>query len=363
MARAPLPLGGWGLIRTTPDLRKPDGPKRFRAVAKYRGFDGRTRQVEASGKSRTAAEQSLRRVLQSRSLAGRQGDLTGMTRFADASDVWLVQQVGLVEQGKRSPGTLETYRGQLRNHVLPAMGELRLAEVTTPIVDRILEAIRKRVSGATAKLCRSVISGVMAAAVRQGAIVVNPVREVQGIDSRPKSPPRALTDQERLALVRQLAEDPVAQRHDLPDLVFFMLATGTRIGEAPWRPYGLMSTSTQGRSRSTRHSFVSRGRGSCGKQQRHAPGSASSRFRSAPSPCFVTASCPGPDWSSLSSRMFSAASGIHQTSDASSDGLAETATSRGLHPTPSARLRPPSSTRPRCRLGSSPTSSDMRDRQ
>jgi hypothetical protein len=71
MARAPLPLGGWGLIRTTQDLRNPSGSRRYRAIAKYRAFDGRTRQVEASGKTKTAAEQNLRRILQSRVLAGR----------------------------------------------------------------------------------------------------------------------------------------------------------------------------------------------------------------------------------------------------------------------------------------------------
>jgi integrase len=201
-------------------------------MATYRAFDGRTRQVEASGRSKTAAEQNLRRILQSRALAGRQGELTGMTRFADASKVWLDQQVGLVEQNRRSPGTVDTYRRQLRNHVLPAMGELRLAEVTTPLVDRVLETIRKKVSGTTAKTSRTVISGVMAAAVRQGAVMVNPVREVQDIDARPKKPPRALTAEERIVLLEQLVADPYARRHDLPDLVAFMLATGARIGEA-----------------------------------------------------------------------------------------------------------------------------------
>lgn len=38
--------------------------------------------------------------------------------------------------------------------------------------------------------------------------------------------------QERVELLAQLANDEKARRHDLPDLVFFMLATGVRIGEA-----------------------------------------------------------------------------------------------------------------------------------
>jgi integrase len=44
--------------------------------------------------------------------------------------------------------------------------------------------------------------------------------------------PRALSTAERIELVAQLRTDAKARRRDLPDLVFFMLATGVRIGEA-----------------------------------------------------------------------------------------------------------------------------------
>ena len=88
------------------------------------------------------------------------------------------------------------------------------------------------VGPATATSCRSVISGVMGLAVRQGAIMANPVREVERIEARPKREPRALTDEERPQLLTQLAGDEKAVRRDLPDLVFFMLCTGCRIGEA-----------------------------------------------------------------------------------------------------------------------------------
>jgi hypothetical protein len=57
------------------------------------------------------------------------------------------------------------------------------------------------------------------------------VREVDRIESRPKREPRALTTVERIKLVEQLQGDEKARRRDLPDLVFFMLATGARIGE------------------------------------------------------------------------------------------------------------------------------------
>lgn len=233
MARKPLPIGSWGVIRTYPVGDNGKGkPLRVRAMAYFRDFDGVTRRVEASGRSATAATQNLRLALQARTRVGRSGDLTAMSRFSDASKQWLGKVEALVREGRRSPGTVETYRRQLRNHVLPAMGEVRLGEATTPLVDKVIASINSRVGASTAKSCRSVISGVMSLAVRYGAVTVNPVREVDRIEARPKRPPRALTLEERVELLRRLRADGTARRRDLPDLVFFMLATGVRIGEA-----------------------------------------------------------------------------------------------------------------------------------
>jgi len=233
MGRAPMPIGTWGLIRTYPIGQDEKGkPSRHRAIAKYRDFDGQVRLVESSGKSATAATQNLRQKLQYRTLAGRHGELTAMTRFSAASDLWLAKMDAMVREGRRSPGTVDTYRRQLKNHVLPAMGEVRLGEATTPLVDKVIAAIKADISPATARSCRSVVSGVMGLAVRYGAIIHNPVREVERIEAKPKKAPRALTPEERGELLAQLQEDAKARRRDLPDLVFFMLATGVRIGEA-----------------------------------------------------------------------------------------------------------------------------------
>ena len=228
-----MPIGTWGLIRTYPVGDDGKGkPLRVRAIAKYRDYDGVVRLVEASGKSATQASQSLRQKLQNRAGAGRQGELTAVTRFSDAADVWIQKMDSLVADERRSPGTVDTYRRQLRNHVLPAMGQVRLGEATTPLVDKVVGAIKADVSAATARSCRSVISGVLGLAVRYGAISHNPVRDVERIESRPKKAPRALIVAERVELLAKLQDDDKARRHDLPDLVFFMLATGVRIGEA-----------------------------------------------------------------------------------------------------------------------------------
>lgn len=71
MGRAPLPIGTWGLIRTYPvgqDQKRK--PKRHKAVADYRDFNGVVRRVGASGRSVTQATQNLRQKLQHRTLAG-----------------------------------------------------------------------------------------------------------------------------------------------------------------------------------------------------------------------------------------------------------------------------------------------------
>jgi len=207
-----MPIGTWGLIRTYPvGLDDKGKPQRVRALAKYRDFDGVVRLVEASGKTATAATQNLRRRLQNRTSAGLHGDLTAMTRFRTASDVWLERVDALVADGRRSPGTVDTYRRQLKNHVQPALGEVRLGELTTPLVGKVFSKIKSDISSATAKSCRSVISGVLSLAVRYGAIPVNPVREIERIESKPKRPPRALSADELVQLLRQLQDDQQAK--------------------------------------------------------------------------------------------------------------------------------------------------------
>ena len=68
--------------------------------------------------------------------------------------------------------------------------------------------------------------------MRHGAIMANPVREVERIEAKSKREPRVLTMVERVELLKQFQEDEKARRRDLPDMVFFMLATRVRIDEA-----------------------------------------------------------------------------------------------------------------------------------
>lgn len=232
MPRPPLPLGTWGEISVCVASRDANGkPKGYRALARYRDFDGRTRRVERSGKTENAARNNLRVALQKRSALARQGELSGASYFGDAVKLWTERFRRMVDKGVRSEGSAETYQRQIDLHILPALGELRLGEMTTPLLDKFIGKLSQEVGASTARTCRSVLSGVLGLAVRYGAIIANPVRDVDRVEGKPQKEPRALTRQERTEWLAQLEADPTAVRKDLPDLCRFMMATGIRIGE------------------------------------------------------------------------------------------------------------------------------------
>ena len=230
--RYPLALGTWGSIRTCPAAVNHKGKAtRWRARTIYRDIDGRTRQIERWGRSAPDAENKLKTALMAKNRMSRDGELSGADRFAKAAEIWRQSIEIKVGRGIRSPGTLETYERSLKLHVLPALGEVRLLEISPPLLDRFLKTVSNSAGGPTAKLCRSVISGTLGLAVRYGALATNPVRDADRLTSRPPKEPRALTLEERQLLLKKLAADPVACAACVPELVRFMLGTGQRIGE------------------------------------------------------------------------------------------------------------------------------------
>lgn len=219
--RPPLPIGAHGVIRL-----RPQGDQ-WRATTHYRDVDGVTRQVVRIGRSRSAADRRLKEALAARTgPAG--GDVTAGSRLRDVAAMWLATVDAAAETGARSPNTARLYRGVADRHVLPVVGDLRLAEATVTRCDRCVAGIS---SPSTARTARVVLSGVLGYAVRHGALTTNPVREVARIEGGPAREPRALTVAEREAWLAGMEADPAAVRHDIPDLTRMLLATGARIGE------------------------------------------------------------------------------------------------------------------------------------
>ncbi|TDD47724.1 tyrosine-type recombinase/integrase [Saccharopolyspora elongata] len=157
--------------------------------------------------------------------------LTVDFRFRDVAEVWL----GKVAQ-RRAATTRDTYEQTLKSVVLDRIGDLRLREISIPVLEEFFEKLEA--DGYSASYRRSVrttVRGTLQVAVRYGLLGSNPVREVSPIEGRPRKV-RTLTTDERRRLFegmdRFVVESCYSSGSDLPDLVRFLLGTGCRIGGA-----------------------------------------------------------------------------------------------------------------------------------
>lgn len=199
--------------------------------ARFRDYDGITRQVERNGSSWAAAERVLLAALRDRSKLHAE-DLTPDTRLNVVADAWLVEFAEL----DRADGTRALY-GRALAHVRRGMGELQLRECTVPAVDRFLKAIAKSSGPGMGSTCRVVLQAILALAVRQGAIAANPVRDAAPITS-PKNTVRAFSVAEVVKVRAELKAWDAGKDNgnrkrttDLADVVDMILATGVRSGE------------------------------------------------------------------------------------------------------------------------------------
>jgi integrase len=223
MGRPPLAVGTHGKIGFTVDTGP---PLRVRARTHFRDFDGVTRQVTKFGASKAAAERALKLAIRDRNAPG-QSEITGETRISVLGQRWLEDL-----PADRSTNTRQTYAYALDSYVLPGLGALRVREVRTPTVDRLLKTVGANAGTGAAKSARSVLSGMFRLAARYGAVTVNPVREAAPVTAAKKTRIRSLTRDEADELTDLLRAHQRAVDLDLPDLVDFMLGTGVRIGEA-----------------------------------------------------------------------------------------------------------------------------------
>lgn len=220
MGRPHLELGTHGRVRI---YRQPSG---YRATCLFRDWDGVTRQIERQATTKGAAERALAVALRDRGRSGGAFGITPESKVADVAEKWFSELEG------KSPSTMQAYRDRLDRQVLPALGGVRLREISVGLLDRHLTTVRATHGPALAKMTKSVLSGICSLACRHDALQSNPCRDVARIASRPRRTPRSLTVVEVKAVRTWLSGDARASERDLPELVAFMVATGLRIGEA-----------------------------------------------------------------------------------------------------------------------------------
>lgn len=222
----PLGLGEYGQVTVQREGRT------YTAYVRYRDFSGRAHRVKRSGKSKAEASRDVLREVRRRLGGAADDEFSSRTQLALVADRWLIMFDGLVERGSRSPSTRDEYGYIVSSLIKPEVGSLRLGELTAPQLDRFMQSVLEKKGYATAKLTRSVLSGICAWLVRRGALDANPVRDLTPLELDRDRTARALTPTEVRGWLATLDADPMAQRKDLPELARFMLATGVRLGEA-----------------------------------------------------------------------------------------------------------------------------------
>lgn len=221
MGRPRTPIGQLGTVTV-----KQHGPREWVARGRYRAADGNLYEMQRRGRSRIAAEHALREAARdARSEAG--SEVTRDSRVADLARAYLAARQPRVE-----PSTLRVYESVIRNHIVPDVGGLTLAEATVSRMQKFVDRVASDHGVGAARTTRKVISGMFALAVRSGAVDRNPVREVEGITGPRSGGAVALGANEVRRFLAVVSLDPWAIEHDLPSLIVFMAATGCRIGEA-----------------------------------------------------------------------------------------------------------------------------------
>jgi integrase len=140
------------------------------------------------------------------SAKAQQGELLARSSitFAELAAQWLEQFESLVASGERAERTLEHYRYHLERHLLPALGQRRLQEISTDDCARLIAGLRakglapKTIIGVLVPLGR-----IFALALRRGYLNDNPLRRLEASE-RPrvhKREQRVLTHAEIEALL------------------------------------------------------------------------------------------------------------------------------------------------------------------
>lgn len=221
MPRPPLVIGTWGKIRRR---KLPNGT--WVADARYRDHDGVTRQIERTGVTGQKAEDALKRALTER-LALHGDDITAESTIRTLGEQWFVDEI----EGVKALNTERRYREILHGVIYPGLGGVRMREVSVSRLDRFLKLTASTRGPATAIVTKTVLSGVLGMAARNGALQGNPLRDVASIKKSHKEV-RVLTIEQLWDLRRRMYANELAVLRDVPEPIDYMLGTGARIGEA-----------------------------------------------------------------------------------------------------------------------------------
>jgi integrase len=222
MPRPRTPIGAHGTINV-----QEVAPRKWRARTLFRFDDGKRRQVERFGATRSKAEIALKDALTTIEVPS-SGQIARTTTIAVLADAYLAQK----RHAGRAPRTVQTYEYTIETHIKPRLGQLHVSEASTMRIQQFIDQMTLEHGSGSAKGCRSVLSGMFAMAMRNDAIRVNPVSGVAGIEKARTHTSRALPLEQLPSFLETVRNDDELRRLDMSDLLEFMAYTGCRIGEA-----------------------------------------------------------------------------------------------------------------------------------
>lgn len=227
MARPPLPIGTWGEISVSGESG------RWRASARYRGRDGRTRTYSRWRKTKGAARQALLDHFAGMQDADRTGELTPESRVSVLLEHWMTSWES---SQPRKPATVRAYRSW-KARAAALVGDLRIRECTTGRLESVVNAVRESSGLEAGRQVRGVLAQAFAEAVRLDLLPANPAAAVSTRAAGSKEV-RALTPGEVSALraaAREWEEAPSKSRRpwrrEIAVSIDVLLGTGVRVGE------------------------------------------------------------------------------------------------------------------------------------
>lgn len=133
-------------------------------------------------------------------------------------DTWAADYLGGVK-----PATRTIYGNNIKNHIKPALGAVRLSALQPHMVQRFVNGLDS-LSAASVRLAYKVLHQALEKAVGLGYLAKNPASgcELPRLEQKEIHP---LDDQQAAALLK------AARGHDLEHLVFVALFTGCRLSE------------------------------------------------------------------------------------------------------------------------------------
>ena len=222
MSRPRNPVGSHGVLNV-----QEVSPDKWRARTLYRFQDGKRRQVERFGSTSSKAQHSLRVALTTIETPS-QLAITKRTKLSDLADAYLLLKAEI----GRAPRTISTYRHNAETIIKPLVGQLTVGEATTMRLQRFITDVSVKHGPGAAKGCRSVLSGMLALAIRNDAITTNPVVGIAGIERKASRGASALPLEGVVQFLVTVRADPEMVRLDIVELWEFMAWSGCRIGEA-----------------------------------------------------------------------------------------------------------------------------------